>query len=332
MGSVKFALCLFLCFFLRSSGETSSFVHPKRVLVFANVGDNITLGCSSEDSSANTFRWFKQTLGEKPRIISSFFKHEKKLEYAKEFQNSQISTNITEGNYHLKIANLSISDSSTYYCGCIFSYAIEFEEIYMVHVLSFHLSVPVEVHQSPSESIQSGGSVTLSCTVETGSCDEEHTVYWFKNSGESGAELIYTHGSRKEQCERKTNTCVYNLSMKNLNISKVGSYYCVVAACGRILFGAGTKLDTENKVCSAELPVYALTGALVLATVLLALSLFKLRKKSSPQKNPTDPSSDIIEMVQEHDVHYAALRYQKANKSRRKRESNEDECVYTSVR
>lgn len=35
--------------------------------------------------------------------------------------------------------------------------------------------------------------------------------------------------------------------------------------------------------------------------------------------------------VQEENLQYAALRNQKANKSRRKRETNEKECVYSSV-
>nr|AAF28778.1 immune-type receptor 12 [Sphoeroides nephelus] len=321
-------------FCLSGSAETPSFLHPSKASVFANVGDTITLECSSQDDTSDKFHWYKQTLGDKPRLISSFYKHDKNVAYIKEFNNSRFSVNIKGGKYHLTIAQLRVSDSATYFCASGYMYAIGFEKIYMVQVLSFHLSVPVEVHQSPSESIQSGGSVTLNCTVQTGSCDEEHTVYWFKNSGESGAQLIYTHGSRKEQCERKSNICVYNLSMKNLNISKVGSYYCAVAACGRILFGAGTNVDTENGVCFTGLPVYALTGALVVITilcVLLALSLMKLRKKSNCQKTQIDSSFDMTEMVQEHNVHYAALRDPKVNKSRRKRESKETECVYTYV-
>uniref|UniRef100_A0A3B3DR86 Ig-like domain-containing protein n=1 Tax=Oryzias melastigma TaxID=30732 RepID=A0A3B3DR86_ORYME len=101
--------------------------------------------------------------------------------------------------------------------------------------------------------VQSGDSVTLNCTVHTGSCDGEHRVYWFKDSEDSHPGLIYTHGGRNDQCERKKNTqthsCVYNLHMKNLNESHAGIYYCAVASCGHILFGNGTKLvltDAEN--------------------------------------------------------------------------------------
>ena len=93
--------------------------------------------------------------------------------------------------------------------------------------------------------------MTLNCTVQTGTCDGEHSVYWFKHSQESHPGLIYTHGGRNDQCERKgntqTHTCVYNLPMKSLNRSHAGTYYCAVATCGHVLFGDGTKLYTNGK-------------------------------------------------------------------------------------
>ncbi|TWW54392.1 hypothetical protein D4764_0192320 [Takifugu flavidus] len=57
---------------------------------------------------------------------------------------------------------------------------------------------------------------------------------------------MYSHTGGNKQCERKTNTCFYSFSMKNLNTSQTGTYYCAVAARGHILFGNGTKL-----VCGA---------------------------------------------------------------------------------
>ncbi|XP_029696823.1 uncharacterized protein [Takifugu rubripes] len=338
MGSLKFALYIpFLCLWgFVLTDETSSFVYPVNSLVFAIVGENMTLQCSYKDNSANTFHWYKQTQGEKPILLSNFYKHDKKVERTGKL-NNHFSVNFTESNYHLIIAKLRISDSGIYYCTSSYVNAFNFENIYIVHVTSLHLTVPVEVHQSPSESVQSGGSVTLNCRVHNRTCDEEHAVYWFKKSGESEPELIYTHGGKKEQCERKNLTCFYNLSMRNLNTSKAGTYHCAVAACGQILFGNGTNLNIQNKVNSPILLllVYFLTGALAFITILcalLALTLFKVYKRiSSKHTDQTDPSCDMIERVQEENLQYAALRNQKANKSRRKRETNEKECVYSSV-
>uniref|UniRef100_A0A3P9MF99 Ig-like domain-containing protein n=1 Tax=Oryzias latipes TaxID=8090 RepID=A0A3P9MF99_ORYLA len=116
----------------------------------------------------------------------------------------------------------------------------------------FHnLTIQASVDQSSSENIHAGDSVTLNCTVHTGSCDEEHRVYWFKDSEDSHPGLIYTHGGRNDQCERKNNTqthsCVYKLSIKNLTESHAGIYYCAVVSCGHILFGNGTKLDLTDQ-------------------------------------------------------------------------------------
>eukprot|EP00066_Takifugu_rubripes_P010988 XP_003979303.1 PREDICTED: uncharacterized protein LOC101061391 [Takifugu rubripes] len=279
MESLKLALYI-PCFCLWSFDETSSFVYPVNSLLFANVGENVTLQCSCKDKSVSRLQWYKQTQGEKPKPISMFKDHDKNVVLSKEFQiPDRFSVNITEGVSHLKIVNLRISDSGTYYCTSSLTYEFKFEKIYLVHVKSSVLNIPVEVHQSPSGSFQSGGSVTLNCRVHTGICDEEHTVYWFWNSGDSAPELIYTHGGKKEQCERRTNTCFYNLSMKNQNISDAGIYYCVVESCGRILFGDRTKLEIgQNKSWFSDHLVYYLTGALVFTTmlcVLLAIPMLK---------------------------------------------------------
>ncbi|TWW63265.1 hypothetical protein D4764_03G0002730 [Takifugu flavidus] len=64
---------------------------------------------------------------------------------------------------------------------------------------------------------------------------------------------MYSHTGRNKQCERKTNTCFYSFSMKNLNTSQTGTYYCAVAACGHILFGNGTKLVFEGERTKSEI-------------------------------------------------------------------------------
>uniref|UniRef100_A0A3B3C8F8 Ig-like domain-containing protein n=1 Tax=Oryzias melastigma TaxID=30732 RepID=A0A3B3C8F8_ORYME len=110
--------------------------------------------------------------------------------------------------------------------------------------------IQTSVDQSSSENIHAGDSVTLNCTVHTGSCDGEHRVYWFKDSEDSHPGLIYTHGGRNDQCEHKKtqpHSCVYELLLKNLTRSHAGIYYCAVASCGHILFGKGTKLDLRGE-------------------------------------------------------------------------------------
>ncbi|XP_067435565.1 immunoglobulin kappa light chain-like [Thunnus thynnus] len=230
----------------------STTVHQAGGFMSATVGDNLTLQCFYESDAAKYY-WYKQTVGQKPKLISMTYKFDKHGTFHDEFKdNPRFTLETNVGKNHLKISNLHLSDSATYYCASGYSFMLEFAEGTIVNVKDSGLNIQASVHQSASESIQPGGSVTLNCTVHTGTCDDgEHSVYWFKNSEESHPGVIYTHGGRNDQCERnnntQTHTCVYNLPMKSLDLSHAGTYYCAVASCGQILFGNGTTLDFECK-------------------------------------------------------------------------------------
>uniref|UniRef100_A0A4W6DHW5 Ig-like domain-containing protein n=1 Tax=Lates calcarifer TaxID=8187 RepID=A0A4W6DHW5_LATCA len=311
----------------------------------ANTGENMTLQCFYE-GDAVMFYWYKQTLGQKPRLISTFYKHDESGTFRNEFMNNPRFTLKTgNGNNHLTISDLQISDSATYYCIGCYAYDFEFVEGATISVNGSGLNIQALVHQSESETIQPGGSETLNCTVHTGTCDGEHSFYWFKNSNsqkkESNAGLIYTHGDRNDQCERKpntqTHTCVYNLPMKNLNLSHAGTYYCAVASCGHILFGNEKKLDKQD---SLNL-VYFLSGALAFTTilaVLLTYAAYTMKNRNScpctdSQVRSSLASTPNTEGYQDSDnLHYAALRKHKVNRSTKHRDNTQSECVYSTVR
>ncbi|XP_068570025.1 uncharacterized protein [Cebidichthys violaceus] len=252
-----------------------------------DVGGKVTLPCVCDDAAV-VFYWYKQTLGQKPKLMSTLYRFNHNGTFQNEFKNNpRFSLDTESGESHMKISNLQISDSATYYCIGTNLIDFKFCDGATVSVKGSGLNVPTLVHQSASETIQPGGSVTLNCTVQTGTCDGQHSVYWFKDSEESHPGLIYTDGGRNDQCERKpdtqTHTCVYNLPMKSLNPSHAGTYYCAVASCGHILFGDGTKLDFEGDGDSLVL-VYFLSGAWALTTilvVLLAFSLYKMNHRNS---------------------------------------------------
>ncbi|XP_036969286.1 uncharacterized protein LOC119027874 [Acanthopagrus latus] len=302
-------------------------------------GEPVSLECSYGDGSAVTLYWYKQSPGQKPQPLSKAYKRGKNATLFGEFMNDQrLKLEISRGKNHLKISYLDISDTGTYYCIGGSSYVYNFIEGIVIHVKSPGLNISASVHQSASGNIQPGGSVTLNCTVHTGTCDGEHSVYWFKQSPDSHPGLIYTHGGRNDQCERENNTqthtCVYNLSMKILNLSHAGTYYCAVASCGHMLFGNGTKLDFEDNEESPVL-VYFLSGALAFTTiliVLLAYTTYTMYKRNStdPRERSSSASAPSAEGYQDVDnLHYASVRTNKANKSARQRD---DSCVYSGVR
>lgn len=113
-----------------------------------------------------------------------------------------------------------------------------------------------------SGTIQRGGSVTLNCTVHYGECDEDHSIYWFRQGRHQG--ILHTHSG---QCESlpppgpsASQSCVYYLQKDNLSSSDAGTYNCAVASCGEILFGKGTNLliadDVEDKMAQMSIFVW----------------------------------------------------------------------------
>ncbi|XP_071335539.1 immunoglobulin kappa light chain-like [Trachinotus anak] len=250
----NFAL-YFSCLFVSSMAHLTALKQSPLHFQSANVGDSVTLLCLCQDEAAVMFYWYKQTLGQKPKMMSTYYKHNNNGTFDGEYSgNPRFSLDTGNGKNNLKISHLQITDSATYYCVRSNLYVFEFYEGTTVSVKGSGLNVQASVHQPGSETIQPGGSATLSCTVHTETCDGEHSVYWFKDSEESHPGLIYTHGDRNDQCERKpetqTHTCVFNLPMQSLNPSHAGTYYCAVASCGHILFGNGTKLESESKSLS----------------------------------------------------------------------------------
>uniref|UniRef100_A0A3Q1K4K4 Ig-like domain-containing protein n=1 Tax=Anabas testudineus TaxID=64144 RepID=A0A3Q1K4K4_ANATE len=315
--------------------EEASSLHFKSV----HVGQNVTLTCFFGDSVAVMFYWNKQTLGEKPQVVSKFFKHNKNGILLDKFENdSHFQLETAVGKNHLIISNVQMSDSATYYCVSCYSYVFEFLENIIISVEHSDSNIQALVYQSASETIQPGGSVTLNCTVHTGSCDGEHSVYWFKDSEESHPGIIYTHGDKNDQCERKpdtqTNTCIYNLSLDNLNMSHAGTYYCAVASCGSIMFGNGTKLDFED-VNNSLVLVYFLCGALAFNTILvvfLTYITYRLKTNCCHCTDVQERSSCPLSYQDVENLHYAALKQNKISRPKRQRHDTGSECVYSSVR
>ncbi|XP_051231344.1 uncharacterized protein LOC127349539 [Dicentrarchus labrax] len=344
MTSLKLALYLTcLCLWriaLTTDVKLSPSVRQENGFISANVGDNVTLRCFHQNNETAVFSWYKQTLGQKPRIVSTYFEDDIKGTFTDEFKNNpRFTLETKKGKNHLTISNLHTSDSATYYCvvSC-HAYKFEFKEGFTVSVEDSGLNIPASVHQSASESIQPGGSVTLNCTVHTGTCDGEHSVYWFKTSEESHPGLIYTHGGSNDQCERKpdtqTHTCVYNLPMQSLDLSHAGTYYCAVASCGHILFGDGTKLDYEDEKNRPNTLVYFLSGTLAfttILTVLLAFSMCMMNKRNSCHCTESRARFSAASITNV-EGYQGADKENKVNRRGGQRDYTWSECVYFTVK
>uniref|UniRef100_A0A673CJY7 Ig-like domain-containing protein n=1 Tax=Sphaeramia orbicularis TaxID=375764 RepID=A0A673CJY7_9TELE len=260
--------------------QQSSSDHQKSGFISANIGDSVSLQCFFP--SGGWFNWYKQTVGQKPRLISTFYYYDSVGVFNSEFQNNpRFTLDPTDQSCHLNISDLQVSDSATYFCIGSHSRKVTFLESITVDVKTSDFNIQTSVHQSESESVHPGDSVTLNCTVHTGTCDGEHSVYWFKKSEDPQPGIIYTHGGTNDQCERKndtqTHTCVYNLPILDVDYPHAGTYYCAVASCGNILFGNGTMLDIKDDTI-----MYYLSGAFAFTSILvivLAFSTCMMSKK-----------------------------------------------------
>uniref|UniRef100_A0A3P9C664 Ig-like domain-containing protein n=1 Tax=Maylandia zebra TaxID=106582 RepID=A0A3P9C664_9CICH len=301
----------------------------------AHVGETLTFECQCEDKSAVMLYWYKQTLGNRPQLMSTYYKHSRNGTFQDPFNDPRFS--LLTGNL-LKISDLRTSDSATYYCVMSNLYDFKFCEGTIVSVKGSDQNIRALVYQLSSETLQPVHSMVLNCIVQPGTCDGEHSVYWFRKSEASLPGIIYTNGSRNDPCERKPNTqgstCVYNLPMKSLNLSQ---HYCAVASCGHILYGSGTAVK------ESLLLVHFFSGALALTAILTGFLAFKLYKLSKQHRrcagkcytfkatlsfdHPLHQDSEYKE-----NLHYAALRNHKTNRSRKKTDQTQSECVYSSVK
>ncbi|XP_075890136.1 uncharacterized protein LOC142893446 isoform X2 [Nelusetta ayraudi] len=344
MKFLKVALYL-TCVCLWSLAICQTPASPRQEIHFisASVGGTVTIQCLLEHDISTLFYWYKQSLGQEPRLISTFYEQNENGTFHQDFEKEgrfKLDTGLNK--HHLIIKNLEISDSATYYCCSGYVYMLTFKHGTFVSVKDSGTNVQASVSQSPSQTVQSGDSVTLNCTVHTGDCLGEHSVYWFRDSGGSQPGLIYTQGGSNDQCGRKndrqTQTCEYNLPMKSLSVSHTGTYYCAIASCGHILFGNGTRVDIKDD--KSDSIVYVLIGALTFTTILLvvlAYSVLKIykRKKCHCKDSQIVSASDITPEANQQigdDLHYAAVREQKVKSSRRLRVESGNDSVYASVR
>ncbi|XP_043954251.1 uncharacterized protein LOC122820734 [Gambusia affinis] len=332
---IGFVTCLILETLVHLEAQTPSLsLHFESV----NIGSNVTLKCFHKETDGVIFHWYKQTPGQKPQQMSEFYRYKRNGSFTGEFCNDpRFELETGKDKNHLRISNVQMSDSATYYCAGIDTYLYKFLEGTTVHVKESNLNIWTLVNQSRSEIMQPGGSVTLKCTVQSGTCDGQHRVFWFRNSEEHLPEIIYTNGAGEDQCKKKPTTqahsCVYSLSIESLNESSAGTYHCAVASCGHILFGKGMQLDYEKQSDSPVL-LYVLTGALAFSIIMVVILVQKLHKTKSCKDSPERSSAASTLNADDHEdaenLHYAALNSSKLSRSREKRDAT-SEVVYSSV-
>lgn len=109
------------------------------------------------------------------------------------------------------------------------------------HNNQYKSSVAVLQHPE-SETVHSGDTVTLMCSVLSEYNTADIRMFWFRS--ESGkSEILYAQ-NQSNHCETDSaRKCTFSLSKNIVSQMDTGTYYCAVVTCGNILFGNGTKLN-----------------------------------------------------------------------------------------
>uniref|UniRef100_A0AAY4DF64 Ig-like domain-containing protein n=1 Tax=Denticeps clupeoides TaxID=299321 RepID=A0AAY4DF64_9TELE len=244
----------FSCLLLLGKNLSASRSEVEVEFVSSHLHGSVTLPCSCSLTSVESWVWLKYAPGQGLQpIMSSYYQD---VEHRKGTDKSRFSYQKTETTFNLIINQIEASDEGSYYCAVYIFRALSFGDGVFLYVNGKKITAFTFTNQHfLLDPASEGHNVTLNCTVVSGGCAGEHSVYWFRH-GTPGSHpgIIYAHGDRSAGCEKNpeagssTQNCVYHLPKRSLSTTEAGTYYCAVAACGRIVFGNGTKLEISSKL------------------------------------------------------------------------------------
>ncbi|XP_041653956.1 uncharacterized protein LOC121516644 isoform X2 [Cheilinus undulatus] len=205
-------------------------------------------------------KWYKQSTDDTLVLITTLMKNTANPRFEKGFPLSRFSANYTTTMSTLTISQTVSDDEALYHCAITTWTEDQWRGTYLslkgnIRKAADHTVAHLLTVSHPED------SVTLRCSVVSGSlkrsCPGEHSVHLFGARPDKSHAIIKTKGNRDDGCDKKSNgdsspkSCVYHYS-KNISSADNKTYYCAVATCGEILFGNGTKQDTEDAVSLQE--------------------------------------------------------------------------------
>ncbi|XP_014851857.1 PREDICTED: uncharacterized protein LOC106923384 isoform X2 [Poecilia mexicana] len=180
-------------------------------------------------------------------------------------------------------------------------------------------------------------------------CPEDINVFWFKvKSDQSHPNVIYVHGDRNDECQKKSNLQRRCMFSKNIRASDTGKYYCAVASCGEIFLGTGAKQNQQTeqtKDPKNNALVITITCLVISVIVNVILICYRTPKAACKQVKGTGSTSlpathdNMTESGEYTDndnenLDYAALQFsgRKSTRGTKKKQLNTEEDVYAQVK
>ncbi|KAK2913443.1 hypothetical protein Q8A67_001842 [Cirrhinus molitorella] len=250
---------------------------PKR-LQASKLGDNVTIECFLPKKDYNNIVWYKQEIGMNLQAILKSYIYLTKVDFYAGYNDGRFNVTMSEGNYHLHISLTKKEDIATYFCGLITLGELNFGPGTFLMLHEEHTTATV--FQKPIlDKVHTGDNITLTCKVQTkdDKCKEGLHAYWFREAAEESDSGIIYMNKHEDICkgDSTTQTCIYNLTMRNLSLSDAGTYYCAVLVCGKILFGNGTNLEF-SLISDSELTTSPLFLILVSSNIISMITMILL--------------------------------------------------------
>ncbi|XP_045885618.1 uncharacterized protein LOC123957087 [Micropterus dolomieu] len=320
------------------------------------LGEPATFTCVLPGNELNRrdHHWYKQSAGDNLKLIVTLRKNTNPV-YRQEFPASRLEVKVYENISNLTIFRTIQEDEGMYHCAVMDWSKITWSATYLSLKGNTHRTSNYTVIQgmTVSDPDHPGHSITLQCSVlsesENKMCPGDHSVYWFKaGSDHSHPDIIYTDGNGHNECDKRSDSqrsCVYRFS-KNISSSDDGTFYCAVATCGKILLGAGTKLQIERTENSEFIALVIAIVCLVISMIGNIVFIFYRTPKtvceqfkgiesdssSARHDNSSQPVHDNSEG--EDNLNYAALHFtgKKDTRGRKQKELKTEESLYSQVR
>ncbi|XP_047461475.1 signal-regulatory protein beta-2-like [Mugil cephalus] len=320
------------------SGDTSQPASFQAV----KLGDTITIRCHFDHYvSARVIVWYQLTTGRRLQLVASTDTLYNLTTYGE--KSHHCSVNSDRMGSHLVISTTTSEDTGTYYCGRMDLKGVQFQQGTFLMIKGEKMVSDSVVQKPQSQSVQSGDSLTLKCSVHPGQCTADHmSIMWLKNSDHSLPELMYSSGNKSSACQNTKSgetTCVYDLPMRNISSDDAGVYYCVVTSCGQVLFGNGTWIhihreDPKPLDLSPTVVALMLSNIILgVVTLLLAWTLCKNCKKEPMTSSRSTDQSPEVDQTRDAVVYAAVCSASRISSGRSASvKQNRDTIIYSDVR
>ncbi|CAL9694461.1 unnamed protein product [Knipowitschia caucasica] len=261
---------LYACFFQMAVLAHYSVIQDAGV-VFTSVGGSVCLRCFYNSTTvASHYSWYKQRLGGNPVVLSTIYKFDTPRTMLVWLEkHPRLAVQRQEGLNHLHISDAQPEDEAVYFCGSSHNNVLEFGEGIFLKVQAPAAPIPPHITQTPAVArTPLGSSVTMNCSIHRGTCTDELCVYWFKHAHGLGLVL---DADQSPSPKPGPQSCTFHLEKPSVRRSDSGTYFCAVAACGRVLFGNGTVLQIEEEDLRVHIKVLVWLSVLRMGVLLLLL-------------------------------------------------------------